>query len=37
VRRALVAGAAPIAGAPFGRIDPERTLALCRGYASAAR
>jgi subtilisin family serine protease len=37
VRRALVAGAAPIAGAPFGRIDPELTLALCRGYASAAR
>jgi thermitase len=36
VRRALVAGAAPIAGASFGRIDAARTIALCRSYASAA-
>jgi subtilisin family serine protease len=36
VRRALVAGSAPVAGASFGRIDAARTLALCRSYASAA-
>ncbi|MFL5964671.1 MAG: S8 family serine peptidase [Gaiellaceae bacterium] len=36
VRRALVAGAAPIAGASFGRIDASRTVALCRSFASSA-
>jgi thermitase len=36
VRRALVAGAAPIGGASFGRVDVGRTLALCRSYASSA-
>jgi subtilisin family serine protease len=37
VRRALVAGAVRIAGASFGRVDAERTIALCRSYASSAR
>jgi thermitase len=36
VRRALVAGATPIAGASFGRIDAARTIALCRSYAGSA-
>jgi subtilisin family serine protease len=33
VRRALVGGASPVAGATFGRVDAARTLALCRSYA----
>jgi thermitase len=33
VRRALVAGAAPIARATFGRINAARTVALCRSYS----
>jgi thermitase len=36
VRRALIAGAAPIAGASFGRIDAARTIALCRSYVGSA-
>jgi subtilisin family serine protease len=36
VRRALVAGAARIAGASFGRLDVARTIGLCRSYASSA-
>lgn len=36
VRRAIVGGAVPIAGASFGRIDAARTIALCRSYASSA-
>jgi thermitase len=35
VRRALVAGAAPVVAASFGRIDAGRTVALCRTYAAA--
>jgi subtilisin family serine protease len=35
VRRALVAGAVPVAGASFGRIDAARTIALCRSYAGS--
>ena len=34
VRRALVAGAAPIARSTFGRVDAARTVALCRAYGS---
>ena len=33
VRRALVAGAAPIAHSTFGRVNAARTVALCRSYS----
>src|SRR6266849_1166210 len=35
VRRALVEAATPIAGMRFGRIDPARTVELCRRFAAA--